>query len=149
MQSRSAFTMVELIFIIIIVGILVTTALPRLAATREDARLSLIAHNTMTGAFEIASYAVTKGKTTPTLSEMSNGVSTLIDQGYATESGADVTIGTDDVIDCLHLKIENQGSYTETIVIENTGSGGSCDRLQSLIDASRFPIPLRGTKIKF
>lgn len=36
-SSRKAFTMVELIFVIIVIGILATVAVPRLAATRDDA----------------------------------------------------------------------------------------------------------------
>jgi general secretion pathway protein G len=39
-QSKQAFTMVELIFVIVIVGILASVAVPRLAATRDDAEIS-------------------------------------------------------------------------------------------------------------
>ncbi len=39
-NSRSAFTQIELIFIIVITGILASIAIPKLAATRDDAKLS-------------------------------------------------------------------------------------------------------------
>ena len=150
MKHRSAFTKVELIFIIIIIGIVSVTAYSRLSATREDARLSVIAHNTMVGAFEIASYAVAKGKTEPTLSTMSNAITILLNEGYATENNnSSVTIGAGSVSDCMNLRIENRGSNTEMIVLQNTGSGGACERLQNLIDASRFPIPLHGRLIRY
>jgi len=37
-KKRSAFTMIELIFVIVILGILATVAIPKLAATRNDAK---------------------------------------------------------------------------------------------------------------
>ena len=37
---KKGFTMIELIFVIVILGILASVAIPRLAATREDAEIS-------------------------------------------------------------------------------------------------------------
>ena len=39
-KKKSAFTMIELVFVIVILGILASVAIPRLAATRDDAELT-------------------------------------------------------------------------------------------------------------
>lgn len=40
MKQRSAFTMIELVFVIVVLGILAAIAMPRLAATRDDAEIA-------------------------------------------------------------------------------------------------------------
>ena len=40
MRNRSAFTMIELVFVIVVVGILAAIAVPKFAATRDDAIIS-------------------------------------------------------------------------------------------------------------
>ena len=40
LMRRSGFTMIELIFVIVILGILASVAIPKLAATRDDAKVS-------------------------------------------------------------------------------------------------------------
>ena len=58
---KKGFTMIELIFVIVILGILASVAIPRLAATREDAEISAAVANLRTLVSDINSYYVVKG----------------------------------------------------------------------------------------
>ena len=58
---KKGFTMIELIFVIVILGILASVAIPRLAGTREDAEVSAGIANIRTILSDAASYYAVKG----------------------------------------------------------------------------------------
>ena len=58
---KKGFTMIELIFVIVILGILASVAIPRLAATREDAEISAAVANLRTLVGDINAYYTVKG----------------------------------------------------------------------------------------
>ena len=59
---KKGFTMIELIFVIVILGILASVAIPRLAATRTDAEISATVANLRTLLNDVASYYAVKGE---------------------------------------------------------------------------------------
>ncbi|MDY5385064.1 MAG: type II secretion system protein [Campylobacter sp.] len=59
---KKGFTMIELIFVIVILGILASVAIPRLAATREDAEISAAVANLRTLVSDVSAYYAVKGE---------------------------------------------------------------------------------------
>ena len=59
---KKGFTMIELIFVIVILGILASVAIPRLAATREDAEISAAVANIRTLISDVSAYYTAKGE---------------------------------------------------------------------------------------
>ena len=59
---KKGFTMIELIFVIVILGILASVAIPRLAGTRADAEVATTISNLRTLVGEASSYYVAHGK---------------------------------------------------------------------------------------
>ena len=61
---KKGFTMIELIFVIVILGILASVAIPRLAGTRTDAEISATVANIRTLISDAAAYYAVKGNFT-------------------------------------------------------------------------------------
>ena len=61
---KKGFTMIELIFVIVILGILAAVAIPKLAATRDDAEVAKAATNIQTLISDLGAYYTSQGKFT-------------------------------------------------------------------------------------
>lgn len=144
--------MIELIFVIVILAILAVVAIPKLAATRDDATISMIAQNTMTAAYEVAAFATAQGRTETSINAMSKAMQLLEGKGLATDTGSSrAEIRTKrGAATCLIFRIENTGGNTEILRLEDGGaSDDNCQRLQNIIDFSSYPMPLRGNVVSF
>jgi len=59
---RKGFTMIELIFVIVIIGILAAVAIPKLTATRDDAKVAQVIANLRTFTEDVKNYYITNGE---------------------------------------------------------------------------------------
>ncbi len=69
---RKAFTMVELIFVIVIIGILAAVAIPKLAATRDDAKVAQCIENITIFMRDVSVYYTSQGKYALDMKDMSD-----------------------------------------------------------------------------
>jgi type II secretory pathway pseudopilin PulG len=77
--------MIELIFVIIILGVLASAALPKLAVTRDDAKITVMAQQVESGIGEIlANYSAMGVIKKP--HEMSQVLQQLVHNGWAAET---------------------------------------------------------------
>jgi general secretion pathway protein G len=60
-MKKSSFTMIELIFVIVIIGVLAAIAIPKLAATRDDAKTVVLVTQVKEGTKELISYYTSQG----------------------------------------------------------------------------------------
>jgi len=150
MRFSHAFTMIELVFVVVILGILAAVAIPKLTATRDDAEVSKKAMNIMQGASEIAAYAMSHAQMEDNLSKMSNGIASLADSGDAVMSTKKALIKMGSVSDCLTVEIETGAADDNlTITAGNANGDKLCASLQSAVDIAKYPMKLRGTNVKY
>lgn len=141
--------MIELIFVIVVLGVLAVIAIPRLAATRDDAEISRMGQDIMTGSFECVSHVVAKGEVDPLMSNMSRAIKALVVNAKAVESPRHVSFIMGSVNDCVNLDINKSSDNVEAIQLTygNAGNDDLCLGLQDIIDEGKFPIPLKGKVI--
>ena len=142
--------MIELIFVIVIIGILAVVAIPKIMATRDDAYVAQMSHTIATAATEIASYAISQGTIEDNLSAMSQAIAVLVARGEATEGNKTVDFKMGQTVDCIHMQVDDGIMDANlSVTLSPMSLDRKCDTLQSIFDTSRYPIPLRGPRLNY
>lgn len=141
--------MIELIFVIIILGVLSTIAIPKLNATRDDAQnvKTLAALKSATN--EIIGYAMAQGKIESNLSVMSSTLADLESSGLAVMGAYDMTIKSGSVANCLKLEINSTTLTSMSMSYGNTAADSSCMGIQEIVKTMNFNMDIRGANVAF
>jgi len=112
-MKRSGFTMIELIFVIVILGILAAVAIPRLAATRDDAKISKGSSDVATLVSDLGAYYTANGDFNST------GTNVALDANLSDTTltaNYELPVGTD----CVTVTTTTDGNLTLTASASNT-----------------------------
>nr|WP_321431737.1 type II secretion system protein [uncultured Campylobacter sp.] len=120
---KKGFTMIELIFVIVILGILASVAIPRLAATREDAEISAAVANLRTLVSDASAYYTAKG----TFDSATWNQITNVPLGSATNGVTTETKLKAGGKDCIGVKLvdKNNGTPAHIEITKDSSNKGS------------------------
>ncbi len=150
-KAKTAFTMIELIFVIVIIGILLAVTIPRVMMTRDDAHIAKNIEYLTAIMAEISSYTVSHGGTTDDLTDMSPTLESLEHKGLVNVDEANKSVGITigEQLNCFSIVIDSNDSAELLKTFFSSSDNRICYKVQELMKENKYTIILRGQLIHY
>ena len=153
---KRGFTMIELIFVIVILGILAAVAIPKFMATRTDAQVAARGQEVQSAVQEVSNYVTSQGgeANSTELTNMSQVLKQLANNGQGAEADSAASTTGDKLFEVYGANtnkcIDLETNTTALQVKYDSGASSTdqiCNGMKKIVKEANYT--LAGSSVKF